>query len=111
MVEVLWHGHSCFEVRGKDGVVVMDPFRGIGLPEPEADADLVLCSHGHSDHSHSDPVKAEGGEVLVGFVGSKKSGKIDLKGIATFHDDSQGSSRGNNSIYVFTFDGIRFVST
>lgn len=108
MVEVLWHGHACFEARGKDGVVVMDPFRGIGLPEPEAEADLVLCSHGHGDHSHHGPVKAEGGEVLLGFVGSKKVGGVEVKGIATFHDDSQGSRRGRNSVYVFTFDGIRF---
>jgi L-ascorbate metabolism protein UlaG (beta-lactamase superfamily) len=108
MVEILWHGHSCFEIRGKDGTVVTDPFRGIGLPEPKAEANLVLCSHSHSDHNNPDPVKAKTGEVLVGFVGSKKVGKIDVKGIATFHDDSEGSRRGKNSIYVFMLDGINF---
>jgi len=108
MVEVLWHGHACFEVRGKDGVVVTDPFRGVGLPEPKAEADLVLCSHGHGDHNNPDPVKGKTGEVLVGFVGSKKVGKIEVKGIATFHDDSNGSRRGKNSVYVFTVDGITF---
>ncbi len=108
MVEVIWHGHACFEVRGKSGVVVTDPFRGIGLPEPKAEADLVLCSHGHFDHSNYGPVKAEGGEVLIGFVGSKMVGEIDVKGVATFHDESQGSRRGKNSVYVFTLDGINF---
>jgi len=108
MVEILWHGHACFEIRSKDGIVVTDPFRGIGLPEPKAEADLVLCSHGHGDHNNPDPVKAKTGEVLVGFVGSKKVGRIEVKGVPTFHDDSGGSRRGKNSVYVFAVDDVIF---
>lgn len=108
MVEVLWHGHACFEIRGKDGVIVIDPFKGIGISEPKAEADLVLCSHSHSDHCNVEPVKAASGESLIGFVGSRKIGKIEVQGVPSFHDDSQGSKRGKNTVHVFTLDGIRF---
>jgi len=56
LVRVLWHGHSCFELRGKAVTVVTDPFKGIGMPEPEAAADVVLVSHGHRDHNNVRPV-------------------------------------------------------
>lgn len=108
MVEIIWHGHACFEVRGNDGTVVTDPFKGVGLPEPKAKADLVLCSHSHFDHNNADPVKKPGGVVLEGFVGSRKVGNISVRGVATHHDDAKGDKRGKNSVYVFTVDGLRF---
>jgi len=108
MVEIIWHGHACFEVRGKNATVVTDPFKGVGLPEPKAQADVVLCSHSHGDHNNSGPVKKSTGVVLEGFVGSKKIGSVDVIGIGVFHDDAKGSKRGKNSIYVFSVDGVKF---
>ena len=32
--------------------LIFDPFKGVGLPEPKAKADIVLCSHSHSDHNN-----------------------------------------------------------
>jgi len=48
LVDIIWHGHACFEVRGQNSTIVFDPFGGIGIPEPKAKADLVLCSHSHA---------------------------------------------------------------
>ncbi len=108
MVEVIWHGHACFELRGKEVIVVLDPFTGLGIPEPKANADVVLCSHSHRDHNHSGPVLKEGGIVLEGFVGSRAVSGISVKGVATFHDAAGGSQRGKNSIYVVHLDDLRF---
>ena len=108
MVEVIWHGHACFEIRGKDVTIVADPFTGIGLPEPVASADIVLCSHSHRDHNNVAPVKKNGGVVLELFVGSQTVNNLSVKGVASFHDDSMGTVRGKNSIYVFTVDGVTF---
>ena len=108
MVKVIWHGHACFELRGESVTIVTDPFRGIGIPEPKAEADIVLCSHSHGDHSNAEPVLGKEGRVLEGFVGSRKVKGVSVKGIATFHDDVMGSKRGKNSIYTFSLDGIRF---
>jgi len=61
VVDIIWHGHACFEVRGQNATIVFDPFGGIGIPEPQANADIVLCSHSHRDHNNIRPVLKEGG--------------------------------------------------
>jgi len=108
LVRVTWHGHACFELQGKNVTIVADPFKGIGIPEPKAAADIVLCSHSHQDHNNVKPVLGKGGEVLESFVGSKKVKGVAIKGVAVFHDEAKGSKRGKNSIYTFNLDGVQF---
>jgi L-ascorbate metabolism protein UlaG (beta-lactamase superfamily) len=108
LVEAIWHGHACFELRGKDVIVVFDPFEGLGIPEPKANADVVLCSHSHRDHNNFGPVLKDGGTVLEGFVGSREIQGVSVKGVASFHDTVSGKQRGKNSIYVVHLDDIRF---
>lgn len=110
MVKVTWHGHSCFELKGQDLTIVTDPFKGIGLPEPRARAaaDIVLCSHSHQDHNNAKPVLGKDGQVLEGFIGSRKLKGITIKGVPSFHDEEEGSKRGKNSIHVFDLNGINF---
>jgi L-ascorbate metabolism protein UlaG (beta-lactamase superfamily) len=108
LVRTIWHGHACFELHGKNVTIVTDPFKGIGIPEPRADADLVLCSHSHQDHNNVKPVLAKEGEVLEGFVGSREVKGVVIKGVSTFHDETSGSKRGKNTIYTFSLDGVRF---
>jgi L-ascorbate metabolism protein UlaG (beta-lactamase superfamily) len=108
LVKVLWHGHSCFELQGKTVTVVTDPFKGIGIPEPKAAADVVLVSHGHRDHNNVKPVLGKDGEVLESFVGVKEVKGLTVKGVETFHDNSNGSRRGKNIVYTFGLDGVQF---
>lgn len=108
LVKVIWHGHACFELQGTATTVVCDPFTGLGIPEPQATADVVLCSHSHRDHNHAAPVLNEGGMVLEGFVGSQVVARVPITGIATYHDDQEGRQRGTNSVYVLQLDGLQF---
>jgi L-ascorbate metabolism protein UlaG (beta-lactamase superfamily) len=95
-------------LRGTEAIIVFDPFTGLGIPEPRAHADLVLCSHSHGDHNNAGPVLKEGGTVLEGVVGSRDVSGIAVTGVATFHDASGGSQRGTNSVYVVHLDGLQF---
>lgn len=109
MVEVIWKGHACFELRSDELTIVNDPFKGIPeLTDPKAEADIVLCSHSHFDHNNADAVKKNGAEVLEEFVGSKILKGIEIKGVGTYHDDEKGGARGKNSVYVYTFEGVTF---
>ena len=108
LVKVVWHGHACFELQGKGVTIVIDPFKGIGIPEPKATADIVLCSHSHQDHNNVKPVLGKEGQVLESFVGSKKVKGVTIRGIAAFHDEAKGSKRGKNSIYTFALDNVQF---
>lgn len=55
MNTIIWHGHSCFEIRTPDAVALIDPFLD-GNPRAKAGAsaiarcDLVLVTHDHGDH-------------------------------------------------------------
>jgi len=107
LVEVTWFGHACFMLKSEKSVV-FDPFKGIGLPEPKASADIVLCSHSHSDHNNIGAVKHVKSIVLEGFTGRRQIDNVPVRGIATFHDDAQGGKRGKNSVYVVGLDDINF---
>ena len=108
MVTVIWHGHACFELMGKDITIICDPFTGLGIPEPIASADIVLCSHSHGDHNNAGPMLKEKGTVLEEFVGSCVISDVSVTGIATFHDAVSGRQRGANSVYVVRLDDLRF---
>jgi len=87
---------------------VTDPFKGVGIPEPKAAADIVLVSHGHRDHNNVRPVLGRDGQILESFVGSKEIRGVTIKGVAAFHDNANGSRRGKNSLYTFGIDGVQF---
>jgi L-ascorbate metabolism protein UlaG (beta-lactamase superfamily) len=93
---------------GRTKSVIFDPFKGVGLPEPKVKADIILCSHSHSDHNNAGAVKHEKSIVLEGFTGVRRIHDIPIRGIATFHDETQGSQRGRNSAYLVDFDDLVF---
>ncbi|MBI0584047.1 MAG: MBL fold metallo-hydrolase [Methanomassiliicoccus sp.] len=106
-MRIIWHGHSCFEV--KDAVtVVMDPHDGksIGIKAPMVRADIVLVTHDHFDHNCVRIVK--GDPSVVREPGERSLKGIKITGLATYHDQENGAKRGRNIIYRFDMDGIRF---
>ena len=108
MVDVEWFGHACFAVKGKTKTLMFDPFKGIGLPEPNVKADIVLCSHGHPDHNNTKPVSHEKSVVIEAFTGTRQIDEVSIKGVVTFHDSSQGSKRGRNYAYVVHLEDVAF---
>ncbi len=69
-MKITWYGHSCFLVETKGGSVVFDPYSPgsvPGLTLPALTADLVLCSHGHGDHSYAQGVALSGRQPGFGL--------------------------------------------
>jgi L-ascorbate metabolism protein UlaG (beta-lactamase superfamily) len=54
VVELTYHGHSCFSVSVGDTELLIDPFLTgnelADVPADEVEADYILVSHGHGDH-------------------------------------------------------------
>lgn len=97
---IIWHGHSCFEIRGSVSVV-FDPFEPGYVPGfnlPQLSADYCFCSHSHGDHNYS-----------KGVTVPKDPPALNVHFVDTFHDTQQGAQRGTNRITVVELDGKRIA--
>ena len=108
-MKVKWLGHSCFLITSRGGVrIVTDPYAvggGINYSPIKETADVVVVSHEHDDHSNVSAVQGKP-EVVKGS-GTKTAKVIQFRGIASYHDASQGKQRGPNTIFCFTIDDIK----
>ncbi len=98
---ITYYGHSCFKASCDKGSVIFDPYEnnsvpGLRLPENLA-ADMVLCSHSHSDHNAS------------GLVSSSGNNCFDVDVVTVPHDNEGGAKRGMNDISIVHMDGKRIA--
>ena len=104
-MDIIWLGHSCFLIRGKEQIAVTDPCPpdlGYHIGEPEAD--IVTLSHFHPGHSYVQGLADN--PKRIKSPGEYEIGGTFVTGIASFHDDQKGGIRGKNTIYTFEMDGI-----
>lgn len=106
-MRIRWHGHSCFEFIGSKNSVLIDPHDGksIGIKPPVSNAGIVLVTHDHFDHNALRIIKNEH-KLLFGVKGRCEINGMTFEGLPSYHDESEGSSRGDNTIYLFKMDGI-----
>lgn len=104
-MEIEWFGHACFRLRGKEGVVITDPYaKTIGLSFARPRGDIVTISHDHPGHNFVKGVKGE--PKLITGPGEYEINNIFITGIPTAHDKKNGKERGANTVYVFDLDGL-----
>lgn len=104
-MEITWLGHSSFRIKGKTSTVVTDPYdSSVGFKFPKVEANIVTISHGHADHSNRGGVG--GAPRVIDGPGEYEIGGVSIFGIATYHDDKQGSERGPNTVYVITIESV-----
>jgi len=116
-INLTWLGQSTFILATSSGLTaLLDPMgASVGYPLTTiTGVDLVTVSHEHSDHNNVG-LAAGSPLVLRGLAGSDWA-KIDqtVKGVRvrtvpTYHDDSQGSQRGKNAIFVFELEGLKLA--
>jgi len=106
-MKIKWLGHACFMITSDAGTrIITDPYapnERLTYGEIKESADIVTVSHEHFDHNNVAAVKGNP-EVVKGTA---KVRGIEFKGIPTYHDDADGSKRGNNTILCFEVDGVR----
>lgn len=110
MPDITYLGHACFRLRGRDGVVLCDPYsRVIGLDLGKPTAHIVTVSHDHPDHNYVAGVKPMREKLFViDGPGDYEVSGVLISGIRTAHDKSKGSERGFNTVYVIHLDDVVF---
>jgi L-ascorbate metabolism protein UlaG (beta-lactamase superfamily) len=102
-MELVWIGHSCFRLRGRDATVITDPCnKSSGYNLNRATADLVTISNSHPHHNAAEEVAGEP-TVLDGPGEYEVSGVI-VTGVRT---DPQRSNETRNTAYIIDVDDIR----
>lgn len=110
MPDIQYLGHSCFRIRGRDGIVITDPYdRSVGFDIGKPTAHIVTVSHQHPDHSNVEAVRPQREQVFViDGPGEYEVGGIMIGGVRTYHDTKKGAELGRNIVYVIHIDDLVF---
>ena len=105
-MEIVWLGHSCFRIRGREATVVTDPCppaTGYTIGKPTAD--IVTISHPHDDHAY---LKAVAGKpVVLDGPGEYEIHGAFITGIGTYHDAELGTEHGESIAFIIEMEDIR----
>ncbi len=100
MIKIKWLGHACYKIYFDDIQCVIDPFEKGYVPGYrgiQTSADIVLASHKHNDHYGLMEV-----QQLLRLVHG-----VNVTKVNTFHDDENGSLRGENIVHVLEYNGAK----
>src|SRR5689334_14455394 len=110
MPDVQYLGHSAFRLRGRDGIVLTDPFdRSVGMDIGRPTAHIVTVSHNHSDHANVAAVKPMRERLFtIDGPGEYEVGGVLITAVRTYHDKKKGAELGTNTVYVIHIDEVVF---
>ena len=107
-MDVTWLGHACFRLRGKDGVVLMDPCaRSTGYTIGKQAADIVTTSRRDPEHAFTEAVT--GSYRLLDAPGEYEIAGVLLNGVQTAPAGKarNGAAPERNVAFVVEIDDLR----
>jgi L-ascorbate metabolism protein UlaG (beta-lactamase superfamily) len=110
MPDIQYLGRSCVRLRGKDGIIINDPFpKSNGFEPGKPTAQIVTLSVSDAEHVSAGVVKPLKERVFViEGPGEYEVGGIMINGIRTYRDADIGGQRRYNTIYVLELDDTKF---
>jgi L-ascorbate metabolism protein UlaG (beta-lactamase superfamily) len=120
-MELTWYGRTCIRLRGRDAVVVNDPYPSIVGPTGRGiTGDVVTFSHPDDNHPPKKATKLsrDGGTAMPtslepAFVldgpGEYEVHDVLLTGVRTYRDNDKGSQRGRQTAFVMELDGVHTI--
>lgn len=120
-MELTWYGRTCIRLRGKDAVVVNDPYPSVVGPTGRGiTGDVITFSHPDDapaprkantlsrDGTTAIPTSLESAFVLDG-PGEYEVHDVLLTGVRTYRDDTRGETRGRQTAFMTELDGIHTI--
>ena len=122
-MEMTWYGRTCVRLKGRDAVVVADPYQAVVGPTGRGiTGDIVTYSH--PDDTPSSRTKAKGtwsrdgmtmlpSSLEAAFVldgpGEYEVKNVLVTGIRTYRDDTRGTDRGKGVAFAVEIDGVHVI--
>ncbi len=106
-MDIIWYGHACFRLKGRQGIVITDPYdKSLGLSLPSLKADIVTVSHDTPHHNYVDGIKGE--FKVVDRPGEYEISGIFINGIhiAPKNKNVNSKSSYKNNVFVIDMDDI-----
>ena len=101
-MKITWLGHAAFLLETGGLRILTDPYDAsdsrIYYRPITISADIVTISHNHFDHNHV--AGLTGNPKVVKRVEKKTVRGVNFIGISSYHDNTKGSERGENTIFV-----------
>ena len=120
-MELTWYGRTCIRLRGKDAVVLADPYPAVVGPTGRGvTAEIVTFSHPDDaplsrakgkvarDGKTILPTSVENAFVLDG-PGEYEVRDVLVTGVRTYRDDEKGKERGRQTAFVIELDGLHTI--
>ena len=103
-------GHASFYLEPESGFrIITDPYDSTcGYPVLPTEADAVLISHAHHDHNAVETLKGTPRVFDRAGVFTPETG-IRITAVRGFHDDAQGTKRGETLLFLIEAEGLRVV--
>ncbi len=99
-MELIWHGHSCFRLRGRELTILTDPFGA----SDRLQADVVTVSHDEPNHNAVGAV--QGTPRIVAGPGEYEISGAAITGVATPRPAGQSQDVSRNTAYVIELDEV-----
>jgi L-ascorbate metabolism protein UlaG (beta-lactamase superfamily) len=120
-MELTWYGRTCVRLRGKDAVVVTDPYQAVVGPTGRGiTGDIVTFSHpddrplprakGKSSRDGKTllPSSLDDAFVLDG-PGEYEVKEVLVTGVRTYRDDDKGATTGKGVSFAIELDGVHTI--
>jgi L-ascorbate metabolism protein UlaG (beta-lactamase superfamily) len=120
-MELSWYGRTCIRLRGRDAVVVNDPYQSVVGPTGRGITGEIV-TYSHPDDRPLPKAKGKrsrDGQTILpsslddAFVldgpGEYEVHDVLLTGVRTYRDDAKGADRGKQTAFLVELDGLHTI--
>jgi L-ascorbate metabolism protein UlaG (beta-lactamase superfamily) len=120
-MELSWYGRTCVRLKGRDAVVVADPYQSIVGPTGRGiTGEIVTFSHPDDKPlpKAKGKLSRDGGSFLPSSLdqalildgpGEYEVRNVLLTGVRTYRDDARGAERGRQTAFVVELDQMHTI--
>ncbi len=107
-MDIIWHGHSCFTLKGKNATIVTDPYEGLGTKLPKLKADIMTLSDELAEQKGS-VADVDGEAKLLDWPGEFEVSGVSIEAFSAerFNKGEEVNGKGNVNIFVFVIDEVK----